>query len=84
LRAAFPNLIANFVDWAAPRTTAGTPTGVLSAAESHVTAKPLTSAATELAGGDGWDAAWVARIAVLLALALILLEQALYARARAA
>jgi Ca-activated chloride channel homolog len=83
LRAAFPNLIANFVDWAAPRTTAGAATGVLSAAESHVTAKPVASATTEVAGGDGWDAAWLARIAVLLALALILVEQALYARTRA-
>jgi hypothetical protein len=84
LRAAFPNLIANFVDWAAPRTTAGAATGVLSAAESHVTAKPLASTETDVAGADGWDAAWLARIAVLLAIALILVEQALYARPRAA
>src|SRR5262249_19319043 len=51
LRAAFPNLIANFVDWAAPRTTAGASVGVLSAAESHVTGKTLASTATRLAGG---------------------------------
>lgn len=80
LRAAFPNLIANLVDWAAPRVAmAGASQGVLDAAESHLAPKQLANPMTTEPAR--WrDTAWLARMAILLALVLILLEQIVYAR----
>jgi len=80
LRAAFPNLIANLVDWAAPRVAmAGASHGVLDATESHVAPKQLANPMTSEPGR--WrDTAWLARVAILLALALIVLEQLVHLR----
>ena len=74
LRAAFPNLIANLVDWAGPAAEAKVPVGVLSAAESHVDPTPLPGVAFATPGR--WsDTGWLLRLAVVLAIALLLAEQ---------
>ncbi|MCW5806716.1 MAG: VWA domain-containing protein [Deltaproteobacteria bacterium] len=79
LRAAFPNLIANLVDWAAPPSAKSPARGLLSAAETHVTPSPL--GAPPVARPARWrDGAWLARIALLVAIGLLLVEQALYVR----
>jgi hypothetical protein len=76
LRAAFPNLVANLVDWAAPRATPVPPVGVLSAAESHADPAPLPGAA--FTGPGRWsDTGWLLRLALVLAVALLLAEQLL-------
>jgi hypothetical protein len=80
LRAAFPNLIANFVDWSAPASKSEPPRGVLSVAETQNQPRALPGSA--VASPSRWtDAPWLARLAVLLALALLVLEQALALRA---
>jgi hypothetical protein len=80
LRAAFPNLVANFVDWSAPASKAEPPRGVLSIAETQNQPRALPGAA--VATPSRWtDAPWLARLAVLIALALLVLEQALALRA---
>ena len=75
LRAAFPNLIANLVDWAAPRRASTAPrTGVLAAAESHL--GPAALPGEPAAAARGWRGdAVVARLAILAAIALLLAEQ---------
>jgi hypothetical protein len=51
----------------------------LSAAETHVTPNPLGAPAVQTP--PRWrDGAWLARIALLVAIGLLLLEQALYVR----
>jgi hypothetical protein len=77
LRAAFPNVIANLVDWAAPATSAQPARGVLATAESHVKPKSLPKSTSS---ASSYDAPWFARLAVLLALLLLCIEQAYYAR----
>ena len=77
LRAAFPNVIANFVDWAAPATQAASLHGVLSAAESHVTPRALSSTSKAQTSHDG---PWFARLALIIALVLLLAEQVYSAR----
>jgi hypothetical protein len=80
LRAAFPNLVANFVDWSAPASKAEPPRGVLSVAETQNQPRALPGAS--VATPSRWtDAPWLARLAVLIALALLVLEQALALRA---
>lgn len=80
LRAAFPNLIANFVDWSAPSSKTEPPRGVLSVAETQNAPRALPGSA--IATPSRWtDAPWLARLAVLIALALLVLEQALALRA---
>lgn len=81
LRAAFPNLIANLVDWAAPPAETAPPTGVLSAAESHVDPSPLPGAAF-VTPGRWSDTRWLLRLAVVVAIALLLAEQLWMWRAR--
>jgi hypothetical protein len=82
LRAAFPNLIANLVDWAAPPGTKSPARGLLSVAETHVTPNPLGAPAVTTP--SRWrDGSWLARIALLVAIGLLLLEQALYVRRQA-
>jgi hypothetical protein len=79
LRAAFPNLIANLVDWAAPPSAKSPARGLLSVAETHVTPSPLGAPA--VSRPPRWrDGAWLARIALLVSIGLLLLEQALYVR----
>jgi hypothetical protein len=52
---------------------------VLSPAESHVDPKPLPGG--QAATAAPWtDASWLGRLVVLLAIALLLVEQALYLR----
>jgi hypothetical protein len=82
LRAAFPNLIANLVDWAAPRgATAPPPIGVLSAAESHTTPAELPGAV--FAARAGWsDSGRLLRFALGIAAVLLLAEQLLTLRGR--
>ena len=80
LRAGFPNLIANLVDWAAPRAEAAPRLGVLSAAESHLDPAPLPGAAF-VAPGRWSDTRWLLRLAVVLAVALLLSEQLVMWRA---
>jgi hypothetical protein len=76
LRAAFPNLVANLVEWAGP-TGSRSARGVLATAESHVDPQPLPTASS--ASVSAWnDASWLARLAIVLAVALLLIEQALY------
>lgn len=78
LRAAFPNLIADLIDWAAP---AGAPwpppEGVLAAAETELTPRPPDPAlaAGALAGGGAGHGLFT--FAALAAIALLLAEQAL-------
>lgn len=80
LRAAFPNLVANFVDWSAPVSKTEPPRGVLSVAETQN--QPRALPGTAVATPSRWtDAPWLARLAVLIALALLVLEQALALRA---
>jgi hypothetical protein len=80
LRAAFPNLVANFVDWSAPNSKTEPPRGVLSVAETQNAPRALPGSA--IATPSRWtDAPWLARLAVLIALALLVLEQALALRA---
>jgi hypothetical protein len=80
LRAAFPNLVANFVDWSAPASKTEPPRGVLSIAETQN--QPRALPGTAVAMPSRWtDAPWLARLAVLIALALLVLEQALALRA---
>jgi hypothetical protein len=80
LRAAFPNLVANFVDWSAPVSRTEPPRGVLSVAETQNQPRALPGSA--VATPSRWtDAPWLARLAVLIALALLVLEQALALRA---
>jgi hypothetical protein len=81
LRAAFPNLVANLVEWASPTTTSPA-RGVLATAESHGEPAPLPAATTT--SGPWGDAPWLARLAVALAVALLLAEQALYVRRKPA
>jgi hypothetical protein len=82
LRAAFPNLVANLVEWAGP-TTSSPARGVLATAESHVDPQPLPAFAA--APTTGWtDAPAIVRVAIALAVALLLAEQALYLRRRPA
>lgn len=81
LRAAFPNLVANLVEWAAPTVQTAPPTGVLSAAESHVDPAPLPGAAFATPGR--WsDTRWLLRLAIVAAIALLLSEQLWMWRAR--
>lgn len=104
LRAAFPNLVANLVDWAAPssfdsrslplalaqdeRATLGLAQddrarskGVLSAAESHVGPAPLPGVVFATPGR--WsDTRWLLRLAIVLAIGLLLAEQLWMWRAR--
>jgi hypothetical protein len=80
LRAAFPNLVANFVDWSAPNSKTEPPRGVLAVAETQNAPRALPGSA--IATPSRWtDAPWLARLAVLIALALLVLEQALALRA---
>jgi hypothetical protein len=75
LRAAFPNLIANFVDWSAPSSKTAAARGVLSVAETQNAPRALPGSA--VATPSRWtDAPWLARLAVLVALVLLVLEQA--------
>jgi hypothetical protein len=83
LRAAFPNLIANFVEWAGP-STSSPPRGVLASAESHVDPQDLPASASSAASAPWEDAVWLARLAALLAIAALLAEQVMYLRRRAA
>lgn len=83
LRAAFPNLVANFIDWAGPRAGPRAPsTGVLAAAESDLTPRPpaIAAASPGVAGGGGLGLFTIAAIA---AIALLLGEQALGVARRA-
>ena len=75
LRAAFPNLIANFVDWSAPSSKTAAARGVLSVAETQNAPRALPGSAA--ATPSRWtDAPWLARLAVLVALFLLVVEQA--------
>jgi von Willebrand factor type A domain len=79
LRAAFPNLMANFVDWSAPDSKTEPARGVLSAAETINAPRALPGSAVAMP--SRWtDAPWLARLAVIIALALLVLEQALAVR----
>ena len=81
LRAAFPNLIANLVDWAAPPGTKSPARPAVGRGDSP-DAEPARRT-----GGEHTVAmagrAWLARIALLVAIGLLLLEQALYVRRQA-
>ena len=96
LRAAFPNLVANLVDWAAPSfdsrslalalaqdERARGSRGVLSAAESHVDPAPLPGVVFA-APGHWRDTRWLLRLAIVLAIGLLLAEQLWMWRARRA
>lgn len=98
LRAAFPNLVANLVDWAAPSSFDAVPPeralasasasrrssrGVLSAAESHVDPGPLPGVVFA-APGRWSDTRWLLRLAIVLAIGLLLAEQLWMWRARRA
>lgn len=74
LRAAFPNLVANFIDWSAPAgAPPAPPEGVLAAAESQLTPRPpLAAAATGPLGSGGFG---LFTVAALAAIALLLAEQ---------
>ena len=83
LRAAFPNLMANFVDWSAPDgkpdARLAAPRGVLSVAETQNAPRALPG--TAVATPSRWsDAPWLARLAVIVALLLLVLEQTLALR----
>jgi hypothetical protein len=79
LRAAFPNLMANFIDWSAPDSKTEPPRGVLSPGETQNAPRALPGAAVSMP--SRWtDAPWLARLAVLIALALLVLEHALALR----
>jgi len=79
LRAAFPNLMANFVDWSAPDSKTEPPRGVLSVAETQNAPRALPG--TAVSTPSRWsDAPWLARLAVIVALLLLVLEQALAVR----
>ena len=83
LRAAFPNLMANFVDWSAPDSKPDpkidAPRGVLSVAETQNAPRALPG--TAVSTPSRWsDAPWLARLAVIVALLLLVLEQALALR----
>ena len=83
LRAAFPNLVANLVDWAAPTAATARPVGVLSAAESHADPAALPGVAFAVPGR--WsDTRWLLRLAIVLAIGLLLAEQLWMWRARRA
>jgi len=79
LRAAFPNLVANLVDWATPAGAApkGPTSGVLASAESHVTPRPIAGTAATAAATTGSRWPRIAQILAVLAIALLLGEQAL-------
>lgn len=82
LRAAFPNLIANLVDWAAPRgERAPPPVGVLSAAESHAAPAALPGAVFTARAGLSDDGRLL-RYGLALAALLLLAEQILTMRGR--
>ena len=75
LRAAFPNLVANFIDWAAPAgPPPSPPQGVLAASESDLTPRlpDPTAAAAGALGGSGYG---LFLFAALAAIALLLAEQ---------
>ena len=77
LRAAFPNLVANRVDWATPPVQAARPneSGVLSAAESRL-AGAAGLPGDELAAGTRWsDTRGLVRLALIAAILLLLAEQ---------
>ncbi len=74
LRASFPNLIANLVDWAAPDSPPSAARGVLSVAETDVTPTAPTTATGELSRSWHGGASLI-RILLALALTLLLLEQ---------
>ncbi|HUQ07398.1 MAG TPA: BatA and WFA domain-containing protein [Kofleriaceae bacterium] len=78
LRPAFPNLVANLVDWAAPPAEARPPVGVLSAAESHVDATPLPGAAF-VTPNNTVSGRLMLQAAIVLA-ALVLLGEQLWLR----
>ncbi|MCL4226078.1 MAG: VWA domain-containing protein [Myxococcales bacterium] len=80
LRAAFPNLIANLIDWAAPAgAVAPLAERALGAAESQVAPGALPGVA--FAGPGRWsDTRWLLRLALGLAAALVLAEQLLLLR----
>jgi hypothetical protein len=82
LRAAFPNLIANLVDWAAPRGEAPPPpVGVLSAAESHAAPSLAGLPGEQFAARAGWaDDGRLLRYALALAVLLLCAEQLLTMR----
>jgi Mg-chelatase subunit ChlD len=74
LRAAFPNLIANLIDWAAPTTGPRPPaTGVLAAAESELTPVPPPVATAGGAPGGGGFALFT--LAAIAAFAFLFGEQ---------
>ncbi|HVV83058.1 MAG TPA: hypothetical protein VHE35_08250, partial [Kofleriaceae bacterium] len=74
LRAAFPNLIANFIDWAAPTgAKRPPPQGVLAAAESDVTPHTVAPAVGAAAAGGGGLGLFL--FAALAAIAFLLAEQ---------
>jgi Ca-activated chloride channel family protein len=81
LRAAFPNLVANLVDWAAPPAEARPPVGVLSAAESHVDAAPLPGVAFATPGTT-FSGRLALQVAIVLAAIALLAEQLWLRRAR--
>jgi VWA domain-containing protein/aerotolerance regulator-like protein len=82
LRAAFPNLVANLIDWATPVTASTVkPVGVLASAESHVTPRPLAgTSASAAATGSRWPR--IVQLLAVLAIALLLAEQLLGLRRR--
>jgi hypothetical protein len=82
LRAAFPNLIANLVDWAAPRGEAPPPpVGVLSAAESHAAPALDALPGEAFAARAGWaDDGRLLRYGLALAVLLLCVEQILTMR----
>ena len=82
LRAAFPNLVANLIDWATPVTASTVkPVGVLASAESHVTPRPLAgTSASASAAGSRWPR--IVQLLAVLAIALLLAEQLLGLRRR--
>ena len=76
LRAAFPNLVANLIDWAAPASgPRPPPEGVLAAAESDLRPRPPELAAAGGAAGSGGVGLFT--FAALAAIAFLLVEQAL-------
>lgn len=82
LRAAFPNLIANLVDWAAPRgESPPPPIGVLSAAESHAAPRLDALPGEVYAAQAGWaDDGRLLRYGLALAVLLLCAEQLLTMR----